>query len=129
MVGLVGGKVTLAGTVSGSAAEMHTAAGRVRCIHSLEVAAGSRKRAIGVQRSSVATGEDMARCLAAHTDYTMAEARLETHMMLAAGPRREHVAVADKVRRAHKARKAHTAIDRAGRLVGRTDCTGSASWL
>lgn len=119
MVDPVGCMVALAGMVSDLAAEMHIAAGRVRCAHSLEVAAGSRKRAIGVQRSSVATDEDMARCLAAHTGYTMAEARLETHMMPADGLRREDVA-------AGKARTAHTAMDCAGRLVGRTGCTGSA---
>lgn len=115
--------VALAGTGSDSAAEMHTAAARVRCIHWRKVAACSRKRVIGVQRSSVATDEeDMARCLVAHTDYTMAEVRLGTQMMPAAGHRRGAVA-------AGKARTAHTAMDCAGRLVGRTDCTGSASWL
>lgn len=114
--------VALAGKGSDSAAEMHTAAGRVRCIHWRKVAADSGKRAIGVQRSSVATDEDMARCLVAHTDYTMAEVRLGTHMMPAAGPRREAVA-------AGKARTARMAMDCAGRQVGRTDCTGSASWL
>lgn len=64
----------------------------------------------------------MARGSAAHTDYMMAEGRLVTRKMPAAGVRRNHVA-------ADRGRKGHTAMDCDGRSVGRTGCTGSAYWL
>lgn len=127
-MGQAGCKVAPAGTGSGFVAEemrtgfveeMRTAVGRVRCTHTLEEAAGSRKSLSGVQRGLVATDDCMARSLVVHTDYMMAEVRPGTHMMAAAGARREHVA-------ADKARKAHTAMDCAGYPVARTGCTGSA---
>lgn len=118
-VGQVGCMVAPAGMGSDLVAEMHTVAGRVRCTHSLEEAAGSRKSLSGVQRGPVATDEGMARSLAVHTGYMMAEVRLVTHMVPAAGARMERVA-------ADKGRRAHTGMDCAGRLVGHTGCTGSA---
>lgn len=117
------GKVALADTGSDSAAEMRIAPGPAQCIHSLEeAAAGSRRMASGVHRSSVAPDESTARCLAVHTDYMMAEVRLETHMVPAVGLRREPVA-------ADMGRKGHTAMDFDARWVEHIGCMGFASWL
>lgn len=117
------GKVALADTGSDLAAEMRIAAGPTHCIHSLEqAAAGSRRMASGVHHSSVAPDEGTARCLAVHTDYTMAEIRLETHMVPAVGARREPVA-------ADMGRKGHTVMDCDARLVEHIGCMGFASWL
>jgi hypothetical protein len=112
----MGGVVLLAGTVSDSVVEMHTVAELARCIDSLEQAAVTPDRVIGVQRSSVPG------CLTAHTDCTMAEARLETHRTGAPEPHNAPVA-------ADKGRTAHTVMDCAGPVVGHIDCTVSASWL
>lgn len=115
------GKVALADTGSDLAAEMRTAAGPAHCIRSLEeAAAGSRRTASGVQRSSVAPEEGTACCLAVHTDYMMAEVRLETHMVPAVGARMEPVD-------ADTGMRAHMAMDCDARLVEHTGCTGFAS--
>lgn len=117
------GKTALADTGSDLAAEMHIAAGLAHCIHSLEqAAAGSRTVASGVHRSSVVPEEGTARCLAVHTDYMMAEVRLETHTVPAVGARREPVA-------ADMGRKGHTAMDCDAQLVERIGCMGFASLL
>lgn len=115
--------MTLADTGSDLAAEMRIAAEPARCIHSLEeAAAGSRRMASSVHHSSLAPEEGTARCSAVHTDYTMAEVRLETHMKPAVGARREPVA-------ADMGRKGHTAMDCDARLVEHIGCMGFASWL
>lgn len=117
------GKKALADTGSDLVAEMRIAAGPAHCIHSLEqAAAGSQRMASGVHHSSVAPEEGTARCLAVHTDYMMAEVRLETHMAPAVGARMEPVA-------ADMGRKGHTARDCDARLVERTGYMGFASWL
>lgn len=117
------GKVALADTGSDWAAEMHIAAGPAHCIHSLEeAAAGSRKMASGVHRSSVAPEEGTARCLSVHTGYKMVEVRLETHMVPAVGARMEPVA-------ADMGTKGHTAMDCDAQLVEHIGCMGFASWL
>lgn len=123
MVDPVDCKVLLAGMGSDLGAETHTAAVRVRRIHSpAGEVAGSPDRASGAQRSSVATDEDMAGRLAVHTGYMTAGGRQEIHKTTAVEPHMAHVA-------ADMGREARMATDCDGPVVWRIDYTGPAYWL
>lgn len=123
MVDRVDCRVVLAGMGSGLGAETHTAVVRVRRIHSpAGEVVGSPDRVSGVQRSSVATDEDMAGCLAVHTGYMTVEARPEIHTTAAVEPHKAHVA-------ADMGREARMATDCDGPVVWRIDYTGPAYWL
>lgn len=102
---------------------MRTVAELVRRIESLEEEETvSPGRATGVQSSSVATGEDMTGCLAAHTDYTMAVDHPEIRRVAVAEPHKAHFA-------ADKERRARMGMGCAGPEAGHIDYTGSASCM